>query len=260
MVYSLLFSLPGTPVLFYGEEIGMGEDLDLEGRMAVRTPMQWTAGRNGGFSGAPPRRLRRPVVSGGFAPEFVNVADQRRDPDSLLAFMKLLIRRYRESPGAGLGDARRSSTSRTRRCSRTPASGTTARWSPSTTSGAEPRTVPLTLDGLRLHAPAGRPAAGRQHAGVGHGRGGARARGLRLPLAAGGERGQPATRLERAAPRDGSRGAAGSGRQSRRGRRFERQGQDVADVADGVDRQHLADGGRDVVQVRLVARRDAARR
>jgi glycosidase len=103
MVYSLLFSLPGTPVLFYGEEIGMGEDLDLEGRMAVRTPMQWTPDRNGGFSSAPPSRLRRPVVSGGFSPEFVNVADQRRDPDSLLAFMKLLIRRYRESPELGWG-------------------------------------------------------------------------------------------------------------------------------------------------------------
>jgi glycosidase len=103
MVYSLLFSLPGTPVLFYGEEIGMGEDLDLEGRMAVRTPMQWTSARNGGFSSAPPSRLRRPVVTGGFAPEFVNVADQRRDPESLLAFMKLLIRRYRESPELGWG-------------------------------------------------------------------------------------------------------------------------------------------------------------
>jgi glycosidase len=103
MVYSLLFSLPGTPVLFYGEEIGMGEDLDAEGRLAVRTPMQWTAGRNGGFSDASPRKLPGPVVSGGFAPEFVNVADQRRDPDSLLSFMHLLIRRYRESPELGWG-------------------------------------------------------------------------------------------------------------------------------------------------------------
>ena len=73
MVYSLLFSLPGTPVLFYGEEIGMGEDLDAEGRLAVRTPMQWTAGRNGGFSRAAPSKLTRPVVEGGFSPEFVNV-------------------------------------------------------------------------------------------------------------------------------------------------------------------------------------------
>jgi trehalose synthase len=103
MVYSLLFSLPGTPVLFYGEEIGMGEDLDAEGRLAVRTPMQWTSARNGGFSEAQPRRLPGPVVSGGFSPEFVNVADQRRDPDSLLSFMKLLISRYRESPELGWG-------------------------------------------------------------------------------------------------------------------------------------------------------------
>ena len=103
MVYSLLFSLPGTPVLFYGEEIGMGENLELEGRMAVRTPMQWTSGPNGGFSEAPARRLRRPVVTGGYGPEFVNVADQRRDPESLLSFMKLLIRRYRECPELGWG-------------------------------------------------------------------------------------------------------------------------------------------------------------
>jgi glycosidase len=103
MVYSLLFSLPGTPVLFYGEEIGMGEDLDAEGRLAVRTPMQWTSGRNGGFSPAPARSLPGPVVSGGFAPEFVNVADQRHDPDSLLTFMKTLISRYRESPELGWG-------------------------------------------------------------------------------------------------------------------------------------------------------------
>ena len=61
MVYSLLFSLPGTPVLFYGEEIGMGENLDIDGRLAVRTPMQWTDQRNGGFSNAAPSRLRRPA-------------------------------------------------------------------------------------------------------------------------------------------------------------------------------------------------------
>jgi trehalose synthase len=101
MVYSLLFSLPGTPALFYGEEIGMGENLDVPGRMAVRTPMQWSGGVNGGFSSARPSRLCRPVVADGFAPEHVNVADQRRDPDSLLAFMTLLIRRYRDSPELG---------------------------------------------------------------------------------------------------------------------------------------------------------------
>jgi trehalose synthase len=101
MVYSLLFTLPGTPVLFYGEEIGMGENLAADGRMAVRTPMQWTSGTNGGFSSAPRRTLSGPVVEGGFGPEHVNVADQRRDPDSLLAFVQLLVRRYRECPELG---------------------------------------------------------------------------------------------------------------------------------------------------------------
>ena len=145
MVYSLLFSLPGTPVLFYGEEIGMGEDLDLEGRMAVRTPMQWTSARNGGFSSAPPSRLRRPVVSGGFSPEFVNVADQRHDPDSLLAFMKLLIRRYRESPELGWGKLT---------VLEQPHASVFAHacvWDDGTmiavhNLGTEPRTVPLTLE------------------------------------------------------------------------------------------------------------------
>ena len=103
MVYSLLFSLPGTPVLFYGEEIGMGEDLSAEGRNAVRTTMQWTDGRNGGFSGAPPSRLAAPTVQGPFGPEHVNVTAQRRDPDSLLRFMTLLVQRYREAPELGWG-------------------------------------------------------------------------------------------------------------------------------------------------------------
>jgi trehalose synthase len=103
VAYSLLFSLPGTPVLFYGEEIGMGENLAADGRMAVRTPMQWTAGKNGGFSTARPLRLPGPVVEGGFSPEHVNVEAQRRDPDSLLAFVTLLVQRYRECPELGWG-------------------------------------------------------------------------------------------------------------------------------------------------------------
>lgn len=81
----------------------MGENLDAQGRMAVRTPMQWTSGRNGGFSAAAPSRLPGPVVQGGFGPEYINVQDQRQDPDSLLAFITLLIRRYRECPELGWG-------------------------------------------------------------------------------------------------------------------------------------------------------------
>lgn len=103
MVYSLLFALPGTPVLFYGEEIGMGENLDVEGRMAVRTPMQWTSGKNGGFSEARPSRLPAPVTEGAFGPQHVNVSEQRKDPDSLLSFVSTLARRYRESPEVGMG-------------------------------------------------------------------------------------------------------------------------------------------------------------
>ncbi|WUJ70920.1 alpha-amylase family protein [Kribbella soli] len=104
MVYSLLFSLPGTPVLFYGEEIGMGENLAIEGRGAVRTPMQWTSGPNGGFSTADPSQLRAPVTEGEFGPRHVNVAAQRRDPDSLLNWIKLLTRRYRECPELSWGE------------------------------------------------------------------------------------------------------------------------------------------------------------
>ncbi len=101
MVYSLLFSLPGTPVLFYGEEIGMGENLSVEGRMAVRTPMQWTASPDGGFSTG--QELATPMVEGEYGPENVNVAGQRRDPASLLSWMTLLIRRYRECPELAWG-------------------------------------------------------------------------------------------------------------------------------------------------------------
>ncbi|WP_026550924.1 alpha-amylase family protein [Arthrobacter sp. Br18] len=103
MVYSLLFSLPGTPVLFYGEEIGMGEDLDADGRMAVRSPMQWTRGKNGGFSTADPAELVSPPVTGEYGKERVNAAQARRDPESLLNFLAKLIRRYRECPELGWG-------------------------------------------------------------------------------------------------------------------------------------------------------------
>jgi trehalose synthase len=101
MAYSLAFSLPGTPVLFYGEEIGMGENLDIPGRLAVRSPMQWTGGHNGGFSRATKRRLTRPLPEGLYGPERVNAADQRRDHGSFWWFMRNLIYTYREQPETG---------------------------------------------------------------------------------------------------------------------------------------------------------------
>jgi trehalose synthase len=106
MVYSLLFSLPGTPVLFYGEEIGMGENPEVPGRQSVRTPMQWTDGKNGGFSRAAPGRLVAPLPGDGYGPAHVNVQDQRNDGESLLQFIRHLISRYRVSPEIGWGALR----------------------------------------------------------------------------------------------------------------------------------------------------------
>ncbi|GAA1061138.1 alpha-amylase family protein [Agromyces bracchium] len=103
MVYSLLFALPGTPVLFYGEEIGMGENGEQEKRQAVRTPMQWTGGRNGGFSRAAPGRLAASPPADGYAPEHVSVEAQMHDPDSLLAAIRGFVTRYRSSPEIGWG-------------------------------------------------------------------------------------------------------------------------------------------------------------
>jgi len=88
--------------LFYGKEIGMAENLDLPGRMAVRTPMQWQPGALGGFSTAPsPDLLCRPFPAGRFGPDTVNVVGQRHDPESLLTFVRQRIRGYRECPERG---------------------------------------------------------------------------------------------------------------------------------------------------------------
>jgi trehalose synthase len=104
MVYSLTFALPGAPILFYGEEIGMAENLAIPGRMSVRSPMQWSGDENAGFSTAEPGRLLRPVVDDKqFGPAAVNVADQRRDDGSLLNWMERLIRCRRECPEVGWG-------------------------------------------------------------------------------------------------------------------------------------------------------------
>jgi trehalose synthase len=105
LLYSLAFSLPGTPVLFYGEEIGMAENLEIPGRYSVRAPMQWSVERHGGFSAAEDDgALCRPVVdAGGWSPERVNVAAQRRSDGSLLNWMERLIRRRRECPELGWG-------------------------------------------------------------------------------------------------------------------------------------------------------------
>lgn len=107
LAFSLLFSLPGTPMFVYGDEIGMGEDLSLEGRQSVRTPMQWSDESNAGFSTADPDDLVHPVVDEGpFAYENVNVADQRFEPDSQLSWTERLIRTREECPELGWGELR----------------------------------------------------------------------------------------------------------------------------------------------------------
>ena len=102
MAYSLLLSLPGSPVVRYGEEIGMGDDLSLEGRTAVRTPMQWSGRKNGGFSASDDPV--RPVINDGpFRYHVVNVDAQRREPDSLLLWMERAIRARKEADVFGRG-------------------------------------------------------------------------------------------------------------------------------------------------------------
>ncbi|MET8150416.1 alpha-amylase family protein [Actinoplanes sp. NPDC049668] len=104
LAYALQFSLRGTPVLRYGEELGMGEDLTQDGRNAIRTPMQWSPLPNGGFSTADPGELVRPVISGGdYGYETVNATAQRHDPASLLSWFERMIRTLREAPEIGSG-------------------------------------------------------------------------------------------------------------------------------------------------------------
>ena len=105
LAHSLVLSLPGTPVLRYGDEIGMGEDLRLQDRSAIRTPMQWSSEPNAGFSRAD--SLVRPLVSRGpFAPNNVNVEEQQRDPDSLLRWITDMVRLRKQCPEIGWGDWR----------------------------------------------------------------------------------------------------------------------------------------------------------
>ena len=104
MAYSLQLTLPGTPVLRYGDEIGMGDDLSLPERNSVRTPMQWSDAPNAGFSTAESDALCRPVIGDGqFGYRKVNVTTQRRDPNSLLSWMERAIHTLRECPEFAIG-------------------------------------------------------------------------------------------------------------------------------------------------------------
>lgn len=99
LAHNIVFSLPGVPVVRYGEEIGMGDDLRQPERMAVRTAMQWTSEPSLGFSTAPPEQCSRPLITDGpFSNRFVNVADQVDDPSSLLSWFRRLLAVRRSLP------------------------------------------------------------------------------------------------------------------------------------------------------------------
>jgi maltose alpha-D-glucosyltransferase / alpha-amylase len=93
LLNGLLMSMPGTPIIYYGDEIGMGDNIYLGDRNGVRTPMQWNGGTNAGFSFADPERLYSPLISNSvYGYQIVNVDSQKRSNHSLLSWMKALIR------------------------------------------------------------------------------------------------------------------------------------------------------------------------
>ncbi|HEY2792885.1 MAG TPA: alpha-amylase family protein, partial [Micromonosporaceae bacterium] len=102
LAYSLQFTLRGTPVVRYGEEIGMGDDLSLRGRDAIRTPMQWNDREQAGFTTSP-KPVRPLVQHGKFGYAKVNVTEQQQDPASLLSWFRRMISTLRESPEVGIG-------------------------------------------------------------------------------------------------------------------------------------------------------------
>jgi maltose alpha-D-glucosyltransferase/alpha-amylase len=104
LMHAILFSLPGSPVLYYGDEIGMGDNVYLGDRDGVRTPMQWTGDRNGGFSRADFARLYLPpLMDPVFGYQAVNIEAQLRSPTSLLRWLRRFIELRKEHPVFGLG-------------------------------------------------------------------------------------------------------------------------------------------------------------
>jgi maltose alpha-D-glucosyltransferase/alpha-amylase len=104
LMKSLLFSMPGSPILYYGDEIGMGDNIYLGDRNGVRTPMQWSPDRNAGFSRADPQRLYLPpIMDPIYGYEAVNVEAQSRDPSSQLAWMKRMLATRKHSRAFGRG-------------------------------------------------------------------------------------------------------------------------------------------------------------
>jgi len=104
LAFSLLFTLPGSPVIYYGDEIGMGDDIWLNDRNGVRTPMQWDSGANAGFSTAPTERLYAPIINEGeFSYQKLNVTMQEDDPESFLNWLRRQIGLRKQYTAFGRG-------------------------------------------------------------------------------------------------------------------------------------------------------------
>ena len=159
--------MPGTPVIYYGDEIGMGDNIHLGDRDGVRTPMQWSPDRNGGFSRADPAALvLPPIMDPLYGYEAVNVEAQSRDPHSLLNWMRRMLAVRRRHHGVRPRHADASSIRRTARSSPICASTRTRRSCASPTSPHSPQAVeldlsdfagrvPVELDGGSLFPPIG---------------------------------------------------------------------------------------------------------
>ena len=152
LMNSLLFSMPGTPIIYYGDEIGMGDNVYLGDRNGVRTPMQWSSDRNAGFSRADPARLYFPVIMDPvYGYEAINVEAQERSPFSLLHWMKRMIALRRQHPVFGRGSIefirdRQPQGARP-------------------TSAATSSDIVLCVANLVAHGPAGRDSAARSSPG-----------------------------------------------------------------------------------------------
>jgi hypothetical protein len=107
LMNALLMSLPGSPIIYYGDEIGMGDNIYLGDRNGVRTPMQWDGGWNAGFSSADPEQLYQPLVANAlYGYQSINVAAQLRNPSSLLNWMRRIIQVRKSSKAFGRGAMR----------------------------------------------------------------------------------------------------------------------------------------------------------